>query len=258
MLRTSIRNEDIEKMKLSGKTALITGGAKRIGKAIAFALACNGVNIAIHYKSSEEEAKAMAKEIENLGVKAWITQADLSIPSEVEKLIPNIIEKAGNLDILINNASIFDRSKLTEFSDEVLIENIRTNAFAPLLLARAFAKQKIQGAIINLLDTRIIEYDKEHSAYHISKLMLFSLTKMMALEFAPLIRVNAISPGLILPPPGQDISYLEKLSVTNPLKKIGSPDDITNAVLFLLNSDFITGQVIFVDGGYHLKGNIYV
>lgn len=245
-------------MELSGKIALITGGAKRIGKAIAFALASNGTNIVIHYKSSEKEAENIAKEIENLGVKAWIIKADLSISSEAENLIPNIRKETGDIHILINNASIFDKSKLIDFSTEVLMDNIRINALAPLLLSRSFAEQKIEGNIVNFLDTKIIEYDKEHTAYHLSKLMLFSMTKMMALEFAPLVRVNAIAPGLILPPPGQDISYLEKLSVTNPLKKFGSPDDITNAVLFLLSSDFITGQVIFVDGGYHLKGNIYV
>lgn len=245
-------------MELSGKIALITGGAKRIGKAIAFALASNGTNIVIHYKSSEKEAENIAKEIETFGVKTWIIQADLSIPSEAENLIPNIRKETDDIHILINNASIFDKSKLIDFSTEVLMDNIRINALAPLLLSRSFAEQKTEGNIINFLDTKIIEYDKEHTAYHLSKLMLFSMTKMMALEFAPLVRVNAIAPGLILPPPGQDISYLEKLSVTNPLKRFGSPDDITNAVLFLLSSDFITGQVIFVDGGYHLKGNIYV
>lgn len=247
-----------KKMELSSKTALITGGAKRIGKAIAYALASKGINIVIHYKSSEREAENVAKEIENFGVKAWIIQADLSISHEAENLIPNIRRETGDIHILINNASIFDKSKLINFSTQVLMENIRINALAPLLISRSFAEQKIEGNIINFLDTKIIEYDKEHTAYHLSKLMLFSMTKMMALEFAPLIRVNAIAPGLILPPPGQDISYLEKLSVTNPLKKVGSPDDITNAVLFLLSSDFITGQVVFVDGGYHLKGNIYV
>lgn len=245
-------------MELSGKIALITGGAKRIGKAIAFALASNGTNIVIHYRSSEKEAENIAKELEDYNVKAWIIQANLSISSEAENLIPNIRKETGDIHILINNASIFDKNKLTNFSTEVLMENIRINALAPLLLARSFAEQGIEGNIINFLDTRIVEYDKEHAAYHLSKLMLFSMTKMMALEFAPLIRVNAIAPGLILPPTGQDISYLEKLSVTNPLKKVGSPDDITNAVLFLLSSDFITGQVIFIDGGYHLKGNIYV
>lgn len=245
-------------MKLFGKTALITGGAKRIGKAIAFALASNGVNIVIHYKSSEKEVETVVKEIEKLGVKSWFIQADLSISSEAENLIQNIRKEFGDINILVNNASIFDKSKLTDFSLDILMKNIQINALAPLLLARSFAMQGIGGNIINLLDTRIIEYDKEHTAYHLSKRMLFSMTKIMALEFAPLIRVNAIAPGLILPPPGQDASYLEKLSVTNPLKKVGSPDDINSAVLFLLNNDFITGQVIFVDGGYHLKGNIYV
>ena len=144
-----------------------------------------------------------------------------------------------------------------DFSLKDLEDNVQVNAISPLLIGRSFAKQGCEGAVVNFLDTRITEYDSGHAAYHLSKRMLFTLTRMMALEFAPSVRVNAIAPGLILPPPGEDVLYLQKLAPTNPLNRIGSPESITDAVLFLLNSEFVTGQVIFVDGGYHIKGNVY-
>ncbi|MBM3240840.1 SDR family oxidoreductase, partial [Candidatus Poribacteria bacterium] len=187
----------------------------------------------------------------------WTMHANLRESVEAENLLPQAVDVAGQIRILINSASIFTPSRLIDFTWEALADNVQVNAIAPLLLARAFAAQRCEGTIVNFLDTRFTEYDKEHAAYHLSKRMLFTLTRMMALEFAPAIRVNAIAPGLILPPPGKDMAYLESLAPTNPLQCIGSPKGITDAVLFLLRSEFITGQVIFVDGGYHLKGCVY-
>ena len=125
------------------------------------------------------------------------------------------------------------------------------------MIARAFGAQGIEGVIVNFLDTRIEDYDRKHAAYHLSKRMLYTLTRMMAIEFAPLVRVNAVAPGLILPPPGKDESYLAQLAHTNPLGRYGDPSHIVEAVLFLVRNDFVTGQVVFVDGGRHLKGKMY-
>lgn len=248
---------DHQNLWIKGKTALVTGGAKRLGQAISLSLASQGVNVVIHYGKSMEEASELAKKIEQYGVKSWLVSGDLKQVSEVEGIFNKALEYVSPIQILINNASIFDKSDLNSFSVDELYDNIQVNAMSPLILARGMARQNIEGSIINLLDTRITEYDRNHVAYHLSKKMLFDLTRMMALEFAPLIRVNAIAPGLILPPPGQDLSYLEKLASANPLQSIGNPEEITKAVLFLLDSMFITGQVIFVDGGYHIKGNTY-
>jgi pteridine reductase len=242
---------------LKGKTALVTGATKRIGRATAIALAAYDVNVVVHYRSSREEAEVVASECRKMGVKAWTVQADLSDPGQAENLMAQAIEAAGQVQILINNASIFTKSQLTDFTLEDLSGNLQVNAISPLIIGRAFAAQGCEGAMVNFLDTRFTEYDREHAAYHLSKRMLFTLTRMMALEFAPAIRVNAIAPGLILPPPGKDASYLENLAPTNPLNRIGSLEGITDALLFLLHSEFITGQVIFVDGGYHMKGNVY-
>ena len=242
---------------IKGKTALVTGGAKRLGRAISLALASHGANVIIHYGKSQSEASELAQEIQKYGVKSWIMSANLSQENDVDGLFNKALTLASPIQILINNASIFNESRLSNFSIDELVDNIQVNSMSPLILARGLAKQKTDGAIINFLDTRITEYDRKHAAYHLSKRMLFDLTRMMALEFAPLIRVNGIAPGLILPPPGKDISYLEELAPTNPLKKVGNPEEIINAVIFLLNSQFVTGQVIFVDGGYHMKGSTY-
>ncbi|MBI4558488.1 MAG: SDR family oxidoreductase [Candidatus Hydrogenedentes bacterium] len=242
---------------LSGKTALITGAAKRLGRATALALATEGVNVVVHYHTALSDAESVAAEIRQAGVKAWTIAANLSRASDVESLGARVNAAAGPVDFLINNAAVFPESQLAVFPTEELLEDIRVNAVAPLLLARWLTQQGREGAIINFLDARITDYDKDHASYHLSKRMLFSLTRMMALEFAPTIRVNAVAPGLILPPKGKDESYLAELASTNPLERHGSAQDITDTVLFLLRSEFVTGQVVFVDGGRHLRGSVY-
>jgi pteridine reductase len=242
---------------IGGKIALVTGGAKRIGRAIALALARHGTHVVIHYRTSQHEAQSAAAEVHTYGVQAWTVQADFSDLAQVKKVLPKARESAGAIDMLINSASIFPQNWLTDFTADDFLQNMYTNALAPLWLSRAFAQQATEGVIINMLDTRMLDYDREHAAYHLSKRTLYTLTRMLSLEFAPDIRVNGVAPGLLLPPPGKDEAYLEQQKQTNPLQRIGSLDDITEAVLFLLRSDFITGQVIYVDGGRHVKGVMY-
>ena len=242
---------------LHGKTALVTGAAKRIGKAVALALAKEGADVFVHYRASLEGAKAAAAEIRACGAKAWMLEADLECPADADALLPRTTSYADGVDILVNNASVFGPSTLTDFTVDHLASQVQINAMAPLQLARAFAAQGRPGHIVNFLDTRVTDYDREHAAYHLSKRMLASLTRMMALEFAPAIQVNAFAPGLVLPPAGADASHLEARAKHNPLQRVGSVQGVTDAVLFLLRSDFVTGQVVFVDGGYHLKGATY-
>ena len=249
--------ENASVISLSGKTALVTGAAKRLGRATALTLAHEGVNVVLHCRTSAKAAEELADAIRALDVKAWTLTADLASPGAAQSLVERALDMAGPLDFLINNASVFPPSGMADVSVESVHASVDLNALAPFLAARRFAEQRRDGAIINFLDARIVDYDREHVAYHLSKRMLFELTRMMALEFAPAIRVNAVAPGLILPPAGKDESYLASLAHTNPLNRYGGVDDVTSAVVFLLQSPFITGQVIFVDGGRHLRGNMY-
>lgn len=242
---------------LRGQTAIVTGAAKRLGRATALALADEGANVVVHYRASQNEAEATATEVRARGVDAWALATDLRDPSEAQQLVERAIEVAGPIDALINSASIFDTSTLMDFTTEQLADNVQVNAIGPLQLARAFVAQGREGSIVNLLDTRIVEYDSKHVAYHVSKRMFAGLTRMMALEFAPEVRVNAVAPGLVLPPAGEDESYVQRLASSNPLGRAGGPGGVTDAILFLLKSDFVTGQIIYVDGGYHLKGRVY-
>ncbi len=247
-----------EASPLAGQAALVTGAARRLGRAIALALAGEGVSVAVHYRSSAAEAQVTADELEGLGVGAWPVQADLAEPDEAAALLGRAAEAAGApIEILVNSAGVFAPSRVLEFTLDELARNVQVNAAAPLLLCRALAAQQRPGQIVNMLDGKVVECDAEHAAYHLSKRMLFTLTRMLALELAPRVRVNAVAPGLILPPAGEDESYLEAMAHSNPLHRHGGEADIVRAVLFLLHSEFITGQVIYVDGGRHMEGRTY-
>ncbi len=240
------------KTDLIGKSALVTGAARRIGKGIALALADAGVNILIHYRDSAEEAEKLRTELEARGVKAWLVRADFDRSEGAQDLFESAVGSAGSLDFLINSASSFIPSTLQDIDFEHLMRDMQVNMWSPFVLSRQFARLFGRGKIINMLDTRIAGYDPSHAGYILSKRALFALTEMMAIEFAPRITVNAVAPGLILPPPGKDQQYLDELASTVPLKRHGELSDVTDAVLFFLKNDFVTGQVLFIDGGRHL------
>lgn len=242
---------------IEGKTALVTGAAKRIGEAIARALADHGANVVIHYGTSRSEATDLAAALHRKGVKAWTAQAALDDPAQARALFDEAARLSGGVDFVINSASVFPESTLLDFTPDELNHVLNINAIAPLLLGRALKESQRPGAIVNLLDCMIADYDRKHAAYHLSKRMLHSLTRMMAVEFAPAVRANGVAPGLVLPPVGKDEQYLASLASTNPLNRYGTAEDVAAAVLFLLQSDFITGQVIYVDGGRNLRGGMY-
>lgn len=246
-----------KQFKIAGKTALVTGAGKRIGRATALALADAGANVVVHYRCSAQAAAGVCRAVRQRGVQAWAFAENLSDEGAGERLFAQAADAAGPIDILVNNASVFDEDTLRDVTDEALKTSVQLHAVAPLALSRCMAAQGREGVIVNLLDARMVDYDRQHVSYHLSKRMLYALTRTMALEFAPLVRVNGIAPGLILPPEGKDKSYLEALASTNPLHTYGSLDAVTEALLFLLHSRFVTGQVIFVDGGRHLRGNVY-
>ena len=242
---------------IEGQTALVTGGARRIGRAIVLALAEAGVPLVIHYHRSDGAAEATAAEAREQGVNAVTFSANLSAPGAGEVMFDQATAAVGPIDILVNNASTFVRSDLTSCSEEELNANIRLHAVTPLMLARRLAAPGRPGSIINLLDTRVARPDPAYAAYSLSKRMLADLTAMLALELAPAIRVNGVAPGPILPPEGADATTMEARVRALPLERSGDPEDIAAAVLFLLRSSFITGQTVYVDGGSHLKGDPY-
>jgi len=238
----------------AGKTALVTGAAFRIGRAIALTLAENKVNVIIHHIDEEKQgALETQKGCTQYGVKAWTVASDFSKAKNAEKLFIRLPKAVKKVDFLINSASTFNFSTIKDISLPDLEKSLTVNAIAPLLISRAFAAQTRTGVIVNILDTRISGYDLKHTAYQLSKNMLSDLTCMMAREFAPRIRVNGVAPGNILPPPGKGEAYLDKQSSRNLLLRHGTVDDIAEAVLFLLSNRFITGEIIFVDGGQSLK-----
>jgi len=238
---------------LRGKTALITGAAKRIGRETALALAKEGCSVAVHYRSSVDEARELVAQLEAKGVSAWAVKADFEKLEDVETLIKRTLEMSGGLDILVNNASIFPQNTLDSMTFHDVALNMHVNAWVPFALSRDFAREIGRGKIVNLLDSRIEDYDWSHTAYMISKHALAAFTNMTALAYAPEIAVNAVAPGLILPPPGKDIGYIEAMRDTLPLRKHGDPRDVADAVVYLAKSEFLTGEVIFVDGGRHLR-----
>ena len=237
---------------LAGSTALVTGAARRLGRHIALTLAANGVNVVVHYRNSAAEAAGLCRELEGRGVRAWAVRADFADAAETGTLIERAATVAGRLDILVNSASEFLPGTAAEMDFDALVRSSRINAWTPFLLGRDFARRAGKGRIVNFLDTRIVGDDPNHAAYILGKRLLADLTRISALAFAPGVTVNAVAPGLILPPEGKDEAYLDRLAQGVPLKRHGSPEDVAAAVLFLLLADFVTGQIIFLDGGRHV------
>ncbi len=239
--------------RLTGTTVLVTGAARRIGRAVSLAVGARGASVVVHYDRSTDAAASLVAELEGLGVRAWALQADLAVPEEAEALVPRARERAGGVDALVNNASIFEPETLDAAALEGLVRNVKVNAWAPFVLTRALARQAGRGKVVNLLDARLAGLDVGHAGYFLSKHLLAVITRMSAVAFAPRLSVNAVAPGLVLPPAGEDEAYLARLARRLPLERHGAPEDVARAVVFLLESDFITGQVIFVDGGQHLR-----
>lgn len=235
----------------------MTGGAKRLGRAIALRFAREGAHVVVHYRDSESEALDTAAEVRAAGVQAWTIRADLSQGAEAGRLWKEALDAAGAVDVLVNSASIFPEGTLATLDEASLAENLRVNALSPFELLRHLGEAGRPGCAINLLDSMIRSYDRRHVAYHLSKRALYSLTRMAAVEYAPLVRVNAIAPGPVLPPPGEGAAYLAARGAETFLQSYGSGEHVAEAAVFLARSTFVTGQVIYVDGGNHLKGTMY-
>jgi len=234
--------------------ALVTGSADRIGKAVALHLAAQGYNLLLHYNSSAEKAEKLKKEIKEMqnGVKAELLQFNFLVDNDFDEIFRALKHKNIILDILVNCASDFVPSNFSLTGSQLLEKEFNINFKNAYLLTKAFARVYESGNIINFIDTKVSKNQTVHLDYILSKKLLQEFTKISAVELAPNFRVNGIAPGLILPPEGKDENYLLNLAQNIPLKKIGNLGEITKAIQFILDSEFFTGQTLFIDGGEHL------
>jgi len=242
-------------MDISGKVALITGSSKRIGRETALELARRGAAIAIHYRSDESGAKETRRLVQELGGKAELFHAELTDTRQIERLLADLEKQLGGLDILVNNASVFDAASFRESSPELWDAQMDSNAKAPFFLAQQAAplmSRRGHGKIVNLVDVAGETIWPGYVAYSISKAALIAVNRGLAKALAPDIQVNGIAPGPVLFPEyyTQDQKHLAVERTL--LKRPGSARDIVNAVVFLVENDYITGEVIHVDGGRHL------
>jgi pteridine reductase len=255
-------------MELDGKVAIVTGGAVRLGRALALALAEQGARLVIHYGSSAGPAQETVTEIKAMGSDALAVQADFSQSGQAPSIVERAVAHFGQVDILVNSAAIFEPGKWHDTTEANWDRHFAINLKSPFFLSQAFAQHvgperarvagqshwpsARTGHIVNIADWRGVRPGIGHVAYTLTKAALIAMTKSLALALAPNIQVNAIAPGMILPPPGKDQSYLERQAGQIPAQRVGSPQEIAKALLFLLRSDFVTGELIFVTGGQHL------
>lgn len=233
--------------------ALVTGGARRIGRAIVLALARRGHDVVIHHRDSVEEAQALAEQVRALGVDAGVVAADLSDEAQVRGLIPAAVAALGPLSVLINNASVFEDDRVGSLSRETWDLHLETNLRAPLVLAEAFAAQAPEGSsIVNLLDQRVLKPDPRFISYGLSRNGLWWATRTLAQALAPRVRVNGVGPGPTLASIHQSEAEFAAEQSAVPLGRGPSPEDIAQAVSYLVDARSVTGQMIAVDGGQHL------
>jgi len=234
-------------------TALVTGGAVRLGRAIVLHLAGRGYDIALHYATSNESAGETAQEARELGVRCETYCADFTSLNEISLLMGRVLGDFSSLDILVNSAANFIQENLEETSDRGLLDTINVNLIAPFTLMREFKRRVISGLIINILDERILRRVSTFGAYSVSKSALAHLTELSAVEWGETVRVNAIAPGLILPPAGSSNEYLTKSAPNIPTKTHGYISDILRGFDYLIDSPFVNGEILFIDGGQSKK-----
>jgi NAD(P)-dependent dehydrogenase (short-subunit alcohol dehydrogenase family) len=239
-------------MQISAKTALVTGGAQRVGKAITLALARAGANVVVHYNTSAAPAEETAAEARALGVRAAAIQADIADPRAVEAMHQRALAELGEVDILVNNASFFKTTPVPTEDFSVWKQVTAVLIDGAFYCSNIFGKEMIrrgEGAIVNIVDLSAWEPWPNFSAHSVGKAALLALTRQLALEFSPAVRVNAVAPGAVLPPPNYSPEKIAKSARETLLGRWGTPEDVAGAVLFLVQADYITGDTITVDGG---------
>lgn len=242
---------------LSGRTALVTGGAVRLGRAIALHLARRGANVGIHFHRSQEAARDTTAELAACGVRTVVVAGDFGqdVVQTAQRIFVEATSTLGPIDLLINSAAIFEPDTLETLSEAAWSRQLCINLEGPIWMTREFARQLPpgrQGDVVNLLDWRAFRPQPGYLSYTVAKAGLAAATRLLALELAPAIRVNAIAPGAILPAAGESSERFERLAEQIPLRRTGRPEEVAAAVEYLATSGFVTGEVLFLTGGQHL------
>lgn len=242
-------------MELRGKVALVTGAARRVGAAIARALAAKGMDVAVHYGSSASEARQVVNDLRDMGVAAEGFHANLRELEATRTLAPRVVEHFGRLDVLVNSAANMIEGAVEGITPEVWDEVMGLNLRAPFFITQGAlpALRAAKGKVVNIADLAGLEPWPKYVAHCTSKAGLIMLTKGLARALAPDITVNAVAPGAVLLPDDWDESARRHFAETTPLKRLGSAEDVANAVVYLLEADYVTGEVLVVDGGRLLR-----
>ncbi len=242
-------------MDLRGRIAIVTGGGVRVGRAIALGLAGAGADVFVHYNRSAGSAEETANEVRGLGVRSAIGSVDLSDPSTGGELIALAEQSLGTPSILVNSASGFPKDTIEDVTLDDLRRTLDLTLASPVFATQALANtlpDGLDGAVVNITDVRTQSPYREHFSYIVAKGGIDTFTRTAALQLAPRIRVNAVALGVILPPPNEDDDYVARLAAELPLERAGGTAPVVAAVLSLLENDFVTGEIIRVDGGGHL------
>ncbi len=249
-------------IELNGKVALVTGAGRRVGRAIAEALAREGARVAIHYNESRAGAEELCAGIRAKGGDAEVFRADLADVAAAEQLVGQVVTRFGVLDVLVNSAAVMFRTPFGEVTAKEWDSMFALNLRAPFFLAQASARamgwggpeeKQREGAIVNIADLAAFESWIGYVPHGITKAGVVRMTSSLAKVLGPRIRVNAVAPGAVLLPEGFNEAAAAHLAETAPLRRLGHPDDVSHAVLYLLKAGFVTGQTIIVDGGRHTR-----
>ncbi|MEI6776905.1 MAG: SDR family oxidoreductase [Chloroflexales bacterium] len=232
--------------------ALVTGGAVRLGRAIALALARAGYDILLHYGHSALAATETTEAIRALGVACHTFPHDLTDVAGIPGLMEQVLVALPNLCVLVNSASAYTQATIGTTTAEIFDQQLAVNLRAPFFLTQAFAQRVGRGHVINIIDNKVAFNQFQYAAYLLAKKALAEFTRMAAIEFAPGVQVNGIAPGVVLPASTRSEAYIAWRVSGIPLQRQGASDDVTRAILYLLNSPFVTGQILTVDGGESL------
>lgn len=240
---------------LAGRVALVTGAGRRVGRAIAVALGARGMRVVVHYRESVDGARETAQLIEAAGGTASVACADLSDVAACEKLIDSVVRQHGELHTLVNSAAVMMRTPIGEVTQQEWDAMHAINTRAPFFLTQraAPALRLASGCVVNIADLAAFETWTGYVPHGMTKAAVVQMTRALAHALAPEVRVNAVAPGVVLLPEGFDESQAEHLRQTTPLLHFGTPQDVADAVLYLVQAEYVTGEVIRVDGGRHIR-----